>query len=240
MIREAIDRVLQLAAPAVVDVDGVKCAREVLHAVKPDLEPAPKTLVVHTLTGLVDYLTMVGIDDGVKGFTIVIEDYNRVAAYGPLEPAFGRRKAFCVAEAIEHSLRFGQFLEQEVFVIELQSKFAPAGDFVEVLKLASTISEVNERTSTDDGVSQQVSAKVGIVRSTDVKLPNPVTMHPYRTFPEVDPVGSLFVFRAQQGPKFAMIEAGGGKWRMDTIQAIRRWLAEKLDCAACPVFKVIA
>lgn len=239
MIREAIDRILALAAPAVVDVDGVKCSRETLHAIKPDLEPAPETLVVHTLTGMVDYLTKVGLEDGVKEFTLHVENYNRVVAYGPLERAFGRRKAYCMAEAIEYVPRFGAFLDQEVFVIELQSKFAGAGDYGEVLRLASTVSEVSERTSSDDGVSQQVSAKVGIVRATDVKLPNPVTLHPYRTFPEIEPVGSLFVFRAQPGPKFALMEAGGGKWRMDTIQAIRQWFVSQ-PCTEIPNIRVMA
>jgi hypothetical protein len=107
------------------------------------------------------------------------------------------------------------------------------------LRLASTVSEVSERTSSDDGVSQQVSAKVGIVRATDVKLPNPVTLHPYRTFPEIEPVGSLFVFRAQPGPKFALMEAGGGKWRMDTIQAIRQWFVSQ-PCTEIPNIRVMA
>jgi hypothetical protein len=242
VIKEAIDRVLQLATPAVVNVDGINYSRETLHVIKPDLEPEPKTLLVHTLTGLVDYLTQVGIEDGVKEFTVVVEDYNRVAAYGPLEPSFGRRKLFCAAAAIENQLRFGQFLDQETFVIDLQSKFKPDGDYVEVLKFSSNVKEVDERTSDDDGISQQVAAKIGIARVTDRKLPNPVTLHPYRTFPEIDPVGSLFVFRAQQGPKFALIDAGGRKWHIDTIQAIRAWLAGKLvsESNDGPIFRVIA
>ena len=49
----------------------------------------------------------------------------------------------------------------------------------------------------------------------DVKVPNPVTLRPFRTFIEVEQPESKFIFRMREGGRCAIFEADGahGSWR---------------------------
>ena len=65
----------------------------------------------------------------------------------------------------------------------------------------------------DDGVSQKTTIKTGIANKTDVIVPNPVKLRPYRTFAEIEQPESSYVFRimdTDRGPAFKLVEADGG------------------------------
>ncbi len=53
MIQQAIDRILELAAPTLFDIKGCNYSSRRLHKVE---DPLPDILEVNTLTGLIDYL----------------------------------------------------------------------------------------------------------------------------------------------------------------------------------------
>lgn len=80
-----------------------------------------------------------------------------------------------------------------------------------------------------------MAIKTGIANIEDVVLPNPVTLRPYRTFNEVEQPASSFVFRAKDGPMFALFEADNGAWRGQAMQNIKAYLER-----AVPDLKVIA
>ena len=63
----------------------------------------------------------------------------------------------------------------------------------------------------DDGVSQKTTIKIGIANKTDVIVPNPMKLRPYRTFAEIEQPESSYVFRimdTDRGPAFKLVEAG--------------------------------
>ena len=86
------------------------------------------------------------------------------------------------------------------------------------------------RTTGDDGVTQTVTAKAGVVLSKDVRVPNPVSLRPYRTFREVLQPASSFVLRLQGGgkasttPVGALFEADGGAWKVEAMRNISTYL----------------
>ena len=83
----------------------------------------------------------------------------------------------------------------------------------------------------DDGVSQKTTIKSGIANKTDVIVPNPVKLRPYRTFAEIEQPQSSYVFRIQdsdRGPSFKLVEADGGLWKNATMKKIKDYLAYEL------------
>ena len=80
----------------------------------------------------------------------------------------------------------------------------------------------------DDGVSQAATIKTGVASVNDVKVPNPVVLAPFRTFPEISQPESKFIFRMQSGPRAALFEADGGAWRNEAMMKIKACLEEQL------------
>lgn len=76
--------------------------------------------------------------------------------------------------------------------------------------------------------SQKVTVKTGVASVSDAVVPNPVTLAPYRTFPEVEQPESKFIFRMKEGPTAALFEADGGAWRNTAILGIKEYLKEAL------------
>lgn len=153
---------------------------------------------------------------------------------------FGRaeqRKTFAraMAEAVltNSNFSFGNFYDCETFVIKLLSLFEAHDGRAAVLKIVGNIKEENVRNASDDGVTQTVTAKAGIVRVEEVDVPNPVYLAPFRTFREVTQPLSPFVLRMKQGrdgglPTVALFEADGGKWKLDAIAFIKEYLSKSL------------
>jgi hypothetical protein len=115
----------------------------------------------------------------------------------------------------------------------IQSCFLPNEASAAVLKVVGNIVEENVQSTSDNGVSQKVTAKAGIAMVTEIDVPNPVVLCPFRTFAEVDQPESKFVFRMRggdgNGVKAAIFEADGGIWRIYAMQNVKKYLQEKLD-----------
>ena len=80
-------------------------------------------------------------------------------------------------------------------------------------------------------ICQKTTIKSGIANKTDVIVPNPVKLRPYRTFAEIEQPQSSYVFRIQdsdRGPSFNLVEADGGLWKNATMKKIKDYLAYEL------------
>lgn len=114
----------------------------------------------------------------------------------------------------------------------LQSQFKSSEVTASILQVVGNLKDEAVKTYADDGTSQIVTAKVGLTRPPEnVLLPNPVSLRPYRTFPEVEQPTSPFILRMQstkEGPQVALFEADGGKWKLDAIASIRDYLVNAL------------
>ena len=86
----------------------------------------------------------------------------------------------------------------------------------------------------DDGISQRVTVRDGVVRVNDVVIKNPVYLRPFRTFCEIDQPESPFILRIKNSdgkgvPEIALYEADGGLWKHRAIQGIQAYLDKALD-----------
>ena len=210
-----------------VERDGLLFTNKTLRPVFHD--PRVEPIQLHSLTGLVDFLKA-DIDKLSKeklllhvvspGLVNMIDN-----ARGPIMA----RDIWAQASIDPNAFKFNQKYDAESFHIALQALFVDNEDRKKVLQIVGTIKSEAAVTSLDDGVQQKVETKRGLVLGTGSEtIPNPVELEPWRTFREVAQPSSFFVFRAHDGPAFALYEADGAAWKLEAMQSIKAWLAEQL------------
>lgn len=227
MIREGIDRVVELAAPTLLEVGGRSYFSKKMV---PALLPEPETLKLHTLTGVSDYLRE--NTDGLELDHLLLHVLSptEVRLFSRITGEFEQRMQYLDALHEMPAFKFGTYMDVETFIVELQAKFVQDETTAEILQLVGTISDEIVATYADDGVTQGVTAKTGLGRVEQRTVPNPVTLQPYRTFNEIAQPPGKFVLRMKSGlsggnrPGVALFEADGGAWQLEAIKRIRDWL----------------
>jgi hypothetical protein len=226
MEKEALEYLVGLGATEIIEVDGKKFSTNPMYAVK---DPKPSLLKATTLTALVDYLKS-NIDKKCSEKLLVhVVSPKVVELYSELRED-KERETYLVCEALTpNNITFDRFIDTEQFNIMLQSSFVDNHDRALLLKVTGCIKEDAIKSISDDGVSQAATIKTGVASVNDVKVPNPVVLAPYRTFPEIDQPESKFIFRMQSGPRAALYEADGGAWRNKAMNSIKEYLEEQLQ-----------
>lgn len=228
MITSAINRLLELGEVEVLDIDGRKYTS---RGVKPVEDPIATHLPLSTLTGIRDYLVE-NLDSVLMASVMLhVVDFRTVSIIGPLQGGFRQRETLVTAKAHECGFKFDKYIEREDFQVGLMSSFAPTKMRDEVLRYVTGLVQSVEFKTADDGISQRVTARTGVARVAEVDLPNPVTLQPYRTFPEAQQPESDFVFRVRQIEGkigVALFEADGGRWKLQAAINIKEWLVENI------------
>ena len=233
MIKEALQYLIGLGKNEIAEINGQKYTTCNITHVK---QPVPSAIEISTLTGLVDYIKSSIDKHASEKLLIHVASPTMVYACSGLKTDVNR-DYYLNCFALIPKIPFDIFHDVEKFNILLQSCFIGNDDTEAVLKVIGNIKEENVRQACDDGISQVVTAKVGIARVSDVTVPNPVVLRPYRTFTEVEQPESKFVFRMQDGPKAALFEADGGEWKGKAMLNIKEYLEFELN--GCNV-KIIA
>jgi hypothetical protein len=217
-------------------IDGRHFSTRQIFEVKREVLPAEDHLAVSTLTGLVDFVEMGTDTTGREAPKFVhIVNHCEVGLFsGDFGPTKQRTNFITAAfqSLLGQSFKFGEFYNQEEFVVGLQSLFEPTPSRATVLKVIGTIQENIVKEFADDGVTQSVAAKAGQVLVREIEVPNPVFLKPFRTFREIEQPESPFVLRVRTGkekPQCALFEADGGRWKLTAIQAIKEYLEDKID-----------
>lgn len=202
---------------------------------------APPVLVVSTLTGLLDYLT--ANPDGISNGA----NFGRVRQYQQERPTGARiiqivsptrvdvlsayqeddsnsRFCFVSARIDERKPLLNTYLDRETFHVNLQTSYANKGDRETVLATIGNLSSEQKIENRDDGTTQTVLARVGVVTNARVPIVNPVALAPYRSFPEIDPPLSPFILRIQEGNKCALFESAAGTWAVETASLIQKYI----------------
>lgn len=228
--KDALEFLVGLGNPALVEVEGRNYTSLRLSGIE---DPMADTLTVHTLSGLVDYIKTERERDGI---IIQVLSPSEVNLYGFLQEPWRQREHFLAVKMFDvGSFPFGSYIDHEQFVIQLQSKFIQDETTASILKVVGNLSDESVKTIIDDGVTQSAHVKTGL-RAEDKMVPNPVTLRPYRSFPEIEQPASKFILRLKSGkgelPQVALFDADNGQWKLTAIQSIRAWLASKLPDVA--------
>lgn len=193
-----------------------------------------------SLTALVDYMGECYAEFDGKKMIINVESPTSVSFESFLDEERDREKLF-VCEAEVSCFRFGYPYSQEEFMIALQANFVPSEELDLIMKVAGNVEKKNEQTYIDDGRTQIATMRTGIASKSDVIIPNPVRLIPFRTFQEVEQPESQFVFRisGDDEPTFKIIEAEGGLWKNLAIARIKEYFAMNIPEDICGQIVVI-
>lgn len=196
--------------------------------------PLAKSLSVWSLGAVRDYLKENRDSLPLDKIAVHVASPSVIHVLGPLAGTARTREQFVEAVCSDLMKDFlGKFMTLEDFLIGLQVRFADADDRKRVLALLSNVKHETVKTAMDDGVTQIVQARAGVALVSDVAVPNPVLLVPYRTFRDVVQPSSLFVLRVQAGhagglPQVGLFEADGGAWRLSAIERVKDWLVTSL------------
>ena len=136
MIKEALQYVVGLRKPEVLNIDGTSYSDKELVEIEPFIHHADP-LSMHTLTSLVEYIRE-KVDTMGEHMLIHVESPTEVALSGALD-AKRMRERLCYVQASVPEFRFGHYYDSEEFIIALQSMFIPSADRDLLLRFAGTV-----------------------------------------------------------------------------------------------------
>ena len=223
MIKDAIKYVVDLGKVQLHEIKGQTYSSQSLSHIR---QPQADAISVNTLSGLTEYILSQFDEIAHAGKLVRVVSFDKVELVSNILSDRGR-ETYMIAQAMKPRFDFGTWHDVESFVIAMQSCFVRNADLEIVLKVAGTVQDEAVTQYGDDGVSQQVTAKAGIATYGKVRVPNPVTLAPFRTFIELEQPESKFVFRMKQGnrgPECALFEADGGAWKLDAMDKIKKYL----------------
>lgn len=234
MLAEFVQKIVSLAEPQYRQEDDGRVYSD--KSLTPVQAPPVQPIQVQTLAGFRDLYRL--LDQSAKGI-IQIEDYSSVWLMSKEVDPWQRRPAYVHAKLGDAPrFRFGTWLDPEEFVIGMLTMFEDAdygSDHKKVVRLISGLAAEAVTISSDDGISQQVVTRQGMVTKDSEKVSPRVSLSPYRTFREVSQPMSDFILRlrSRQGqmPSCALFEADGGEWKNAAVKTIREYFAQELPGA---------
>lgn len=241
MIKEALQYLVELGKAEEHTINGDTYSDKPLHRIDMYI-PKANAIEMHTLTSLVDYIKS-DVDAMSEKMIVEVASPTKVNLFSQLDYNRDREKLVSVSARVPE-FSFNNFMDQEKFCINLQSKFIddPQTDRSLILKFAGTVEAGTVAEYGDDGITQKATVKTGIASKGDAIVPNPVKLRPYRTFLEVEQPISEFIFRMKQdkydGINCAIFEADGGAWQIAATKAIKEYL--QFELADMTQFTVIS
>lgn len=226
LTRDFLEKVAEMAQPNTL-TEGIRTFVDKPMHMLVDEIAADTPLHTNSLSSVADYIKSNAdfdalASDGRK--LIHVEDEKTVWLYTEMN-SFKKRSALLLASAWVSSFPFGQWLSLENFIISVQANFVTDEHRDELLSFVATVKQDTGVEQQDDGVTQKVTTRSGVSLSRTSKVPNPITLRPFRTFSEVEQPESAFVFRIKAeegcGVKAALFAADGDAWRHDAILKIR-------------------
>lgn len=224
MDRTAIEKIVELCEPHIIERNGYEYSDKALSVIK---EPAVETMEFHTLNGLI--YTLRSEHANFNGPLIInVKDEDTVVVYAAVNSSDRQREIPYEASAELIDVPFDRRLSYEAMMIALRSKFVETPELLDLVKLLGTITEENSATAADDGFTQTVVVRKGIVTKGTTAVKPIVKLKPYRTFNEVDQPESEFLVRLSDGAQVALYEADGGAWKLRARRNIADYLKENL------------
>lgn len=217
--------------------DGETYATQNLHHI-PKYDPMQTAIVVSTLTSFVDFIDL-NIDAvDFADYFVEITDQENIRLLSNIKRKDKQRIVPVVASLGDFpKFPFDQFMDIETFVIRLGSLFCHTGNLARLIEYTGKVSVDDGVTLEDDGITQKATLKSGL--SGAIKegraAPRIVELIPFRTFREIEQPAGSFLFRMKKGNggvSCALFEADGGAWKIEAVQTIKKWLAEKLPANA--------
>ncbi len=169
---QLIETIQEAVKPVTIEVDGKPYLSH--NVFLPPPEVMPGAISVKTLAALIDFIASADKEELAKFRAVQVVDYKSVDLLGHLEGRGNQRPTYLKA-VIPYLSTYqgGKWLDQESFIIWLQSDFVQDETARKLLKLAGNIVSEAVQTSKDDGVTQTVMAKRALCLSIRKNCPTP-------------------------------------------------------------------
>ena len=225
MLKEAIEKILSLDAPHIETVNGRTYTDKSMSVIDKELRASGITM--NNLSSLVDFIKKSTSDFKDGNYIVQVVSPTEVQLFSSLDTDRKRETLATVVAEIP-KFNFGQFIENEEFVIGVQSKFlnddAEINDKPIILQFAGNVKA---------GVGQKAAIKKGVASLQEVEVPSPCRLMPFRTFTEVAQPMSSFIFRVKDNDRYgvtcALFEADGGAWKNEAKANIKAYLEKELN-----------
>lgn len=237
MIKEALEYIAKLAAANRTDLPDVLGEstvfdKPVFRAPLPTAPPTAKALPLLTLRSLVQFVArgLESLDPAAAHF-LHVEPWK--VSYLSTLSDFHRQREEIVSAIFTPSCGpyIDKWLPLEDAIIGLMAEFSDTGTRAAVIELLRNVKHENTEIREDSGAAQNVKIQAGIHLVELAKVPNPVTLAPFRTFAEVEQPESLFALRLRQtgsGPEVLLKQADGSGWEVVAAERIGSFLVNAL------------
>lgn len=230
-LRDAINRIVELAPPPTVEYDGALYSTEEFNIVDRKIK-WPDCLTVSTLGGLVRMIKA----EADRKLYLKVDSPIRVTAYSGYLDSAGHeyeRMTPYAAQCDVPRVTIGDTMSQGRAIVELQALYDETPDRDYLLDLISSIDVSEGIKSTDNGVTQEATVRTGVVLKETQPIKPILSLMPYRTFLEVEQPVSSFLLRVDKEGGITLHEADGGAWKLEAKRSIAQWLttalAEEID-----------
>lgn len=234
MLKAAIEKILSLSEPHIEDIEGRKYVDKNLVPINKELRA--EEITMNTLSSLVDFIKK-SVADFKPGHKYIIQVVSPtvVRLISDLDDD-RKRETLAEVKAELPQFEFGEFIENEKFVINVQAKFldekAEQNDKAIILQFAGNVKAGTVAEYGDTGVGQKAAIKKGVASLQEVEVPSPCYLMPFRTFTEVAQPMSSFIFRVKDNDRYgvtcALFEADGGAWKNEAKKNIKDYLEKEL------------
>lgn len=231
MIKAAIDRILLLAEPHIEEINGRVFTDKNLSPIDGELRAS--CIEMNNLSSLIDYINIGAAErkTGMPYFVQVVSP-TEVRLLSGLD-SDRKREVLAKVTAEVPEFRFGSFINNEEFVIGVQSKFIDGdNDKSIILQFAGNVKAGTVAEYGDTGVGQKATIKKGVASVMEVEVPSPCRLVPYRTFTEVEQPMGNFIFRVKDEERYgvtcALFDADGGAWKLTAQENIKHYLMDRL------------
>lgn len=227
MLKEAIEKIVELAAPTVISVEDKTFSNGSFTEVKPR-RYRPEPITLNTIDGVTRLIREEAVPkyEVISKIFVTVDKYNHIEVYTSYDGEEKRSYLYC-AQADVPGFREG-FRDRETMIVQLRSLFLQTEDVAYLLNLISKMTDEEKVTSNDNGVTQTVEAKKGIALKEKIDVKSRAKLTPFRTFLEVDQPESEFILRVNQAGEIGLFEADGGVWKLVAKRTIKKKLEDAL------------
>lgn len=231
---EAVKRIADLA------VQANQIVKDGITFVSKDYQPLgvvhEDTVRFTTLTSFCRFIDKNPQNFDLSQAVVVIDRSFVVSLLSAPDKLDGKRTVYAMAK--EHDFEefsFGRQYSVEDFIIALKTLFVKEdSDWEAVFNLVKRVQVSDNMEISDDGMSQSLTVRRGVSSASleHVTKPTDHELRPYRIFPEAEQPKSIFYLRIsgskELGPKVALYETDGGKWKVEASQIIKRFIEDNL------------
>lgn len=230
MLKEAIEKIEELAKPTILEVDGKTFAIDygghATQILAPLFYPERKDL------SSLDALTLMIREEAVPAYgKIFVNIPSPTCVHAFLSPNPDLREERMTIYRADATDVPGWDEETRLAfdkaTVALQTRFQESDDREYTLNLLSQITTGAKVTYNDTGVATTVVTQRGVSLQQNSTIRPIVRLRPYRTFQEIEqPVGLFLIRIDERGITFT--EADGGMWKLEARKTIKAYLENAL------------